>query len=196
VTLRHASVTIAFTLVAAGLGWVLFVGVPNWYGQRTVRPGAATAPAAPPVPGRKIKARLFYVAEDGTRLVSVERDVSYGDGAIEQAKAIVEAQIAPVAEPWVSPVPPGTKLRALFVTQKGEAYVDLSREVAAEHPGGSLNEMLTIYAIVDALTVNLPAVTRVQVLVEGKEVDTLAGHVDLRRPLLKNLAWVEQAESP
>ena len=38
---------------------------------------------------------------------------------------------------------------------------------------------------------NLPAVTAVQMLVDGKEVDTLAGHVDLRRPLAKNLAWVE-----
>ena len=40
------------------------------------------------------------------------------------------------------------------------------------------------------LTVNLPAVTRVQILVDGKEVDTLAGHVDLRHPLAKSLEWV------
>ena len=43
---------------------------------------------------------------------------------------------------------------------------------------------------VDALTVNLPAITRVQILVDGKEVDTLAGHVDLRHPLQKNLQWI------
>ena len=48
-----------------------------------------------------------------------------------------------------------------------------------------------MYTIVNALTVNLPAVSGVQVLVNGKEVDTLAGHVDLRRPLAKNLAWVQ-----
>ena len=101
-----------------------------------------------------------------------------------------------MAEPLVSPVPPGTQLRALFVTAKGEAYVDLSGEIVSGHPGGSLSEMLTVYAIVDALTVNLPAITTVQVLVDGKEVDTLAGHVDLRRPLLKNLTWVEQTEAP
>ncbi len=59
------------------------------------------------------------------------------------------------------------------------------------HPGGSLDELLTIYTIVNALTMNLPAVTSVQVLVDGKEVDTLAGHVDLRRPLTKNVSWVE-----
>jgi hypothetical protein len=48
-----------------------------------------------------------------------------------------------------------------------------------------------VYTIVDALTANLPAVRSVQVLVDGKEVETLAGHVDLRRPLAKNLAWVQ-----
>ena len=48
-----------------------------------------------------------------------------------------------------------------------------------------------MYTFVNALTTNLPAVTAVQVLVDGKEVDTLAGHVDLRRPLAGNLAWVQ-----
>ena len=69
--------------------------------------------------------------------------------------------------------------------------MDLSREVVNAHSGGSLDEMLTIYSIVNALAMNLPAVTSVQVLVDGKEVDTLAGHVDLRRPLTKNVSWVE-----
>jgi spore germination protein GerM len=121
------------------------------------------------------------------RLVGVERDVPYAEAAVDQAKEILNAQVAPVAAPLVSAVPAGTVVRALFLTEGGQAYVDLSREVATAHPGGSLNEMLTIYTIVHALTFNLPAVTAVQLLVDGKEVDTLAGHVDLRRPLSKNL---------
>ena len=67
----------------------------------------------------------------------------------------------------------------------------MSRDVVTAHTGGSRDELLTIYTLVNALTSNLPAVTSVQVLVNGKEVDTLAGHVDLRRPLGKNLALVE-----
>jgi hypothetical protein len=51
--------------------------------------------------------------------------------------------------------------------------------------------MLTVYTLVDVLTVNLPAIATVQLLIDGKEVDTLAGHVDLRRPLVQNLTWVE-----
>jgi spore germination protein GerM len=179
------------TAVAAALGWLFFAGLPRWYGPRL--PGAvAAAPSPAPAPaGRKIKAHLFYVADDGTQLTSVERDVPFGEGTIEQAKAIINAQIAPPAEPLVSPVPAGTKLRALFVTPNGEAYLDLSGELADAHPGGSLNELLTVYALVDVLTVNLPAISAVQVLIDGKEVETLAGHVDLRRPLVQNLRWVQ-----
>ena len=51
--------------------------------------------------------------------------------------------------------------------------------------------MLTVYTLVNALTENLPAITAVQVLVDGKEVETLSGHIDLRRPLAKNLTWVQ-----
>jgi spore germination protein GerM len=141
--------------------------------------------------GRKIKARLFYVSEDGTRLTGVEREVVYGEGPAAQAQLIINAQLAPVSAPLVSAIPPGTTLRALYLSAKGEAYVDLSRDVVTAHTGGSRDELLTIYTVVNALTSNLPAVTSVQVLVDGKEVDTLAGHVDLRRPLGKNLALVE-----
>ena len=63
------------------------------------------------------------------------------------------------------------------------------------HPGGSLNELLTVYALVNAVTANLPAVKRVQILVDGKEVDTLAGHVDLRRPLAGNEGLVRTEDS-
>jgi hypothetical protein len=42
------------------------------------------------------------------------------------------------------------------------------------------------------LTENLPTITRVQILIDGREVDTLAGHVDLRRPLARTPEWIEQ----
>ena len=191
--MRATRVAIVLGLAAAAgvLAWVLFIGAPRWAGRPEPRRTATPAPAAPAVPGRRIKARLFYVADDGARLTAVEREVPYGEGTVEQAKEIVNAQMAPAAEPLVSAVPPGTTLRALFVTAEGQAYLDLSPELSRAHPGGSLNELLTIYTLVDALTANLPAITAVQILIDGKPADTLAGHVDLRRPLVKNLDLVE-----
>jgi spore germination protein GerM len=122
-------------------------------------------------------------------LTAVQREVPYGPTVAEQARAIVQAQIAP-APPLVSAIPAETKLRDVFVTERGDAFVDLSGDVVSRHPGGSMDEIFTVYTIVNALTNNLPAITRVQILVDGKEVDTLAGHVDLRHPLAKSLEWV------
>jgi hypothetical protein len=174
---------------------LVVVGLPRGGGATKTAPAAATSARGAEVPqamlGRKIKARLFYVSEDGTRLTGVEREVVYGEGPAAQAQLIINAQLAPVSAPLVSAIPPGTTLRALYLSAKGEAYVDLSRDVVTAHTGGSRDDLLTIYTVVNALTSNLPAVTSVQVLVDGKEVDTLAGHVDLRRPLGKNLALVE-----
>ena len=182
------------SVIALGALFATFMWTTRWNGRATTSTTASAAtppPAAPAEPGRRIKARLFYIAAGGTKLTSVERDVAFGASAVEQAREIISAQIAPVVEPLVSAVPPGTTLRAVFITEGGEAYVDLSRDVVTAHPGGTINEMLSIYTLVNALTENLPAVTAVQVLVDGREVETLAGHVDLRRPLAKNLAWVE-----
>lgn len=179
---------ITLAIVAAG---ALVGGVYQWVIRRQAATPAATAQAVVPPQGRTIKARLFYVADDGMRLTGVERDVPYGEGTGEQAREILAAQVAPVAEPLVSAIPPGTTIRTVFITDDGSAYIDLSREVAAAHGGGTLDELLTVYALVNSLTANLPAVTAVQVLVDGREVDTLAGHVDLRRPLGGTLAWVQ-----
>ena len=55
--------------------------------------------------------------------------------------------------------------------------------------GGSSGEILTVYAIVDSLTSNVPAIRRVGILVAGRERDTL-GHLDLRRPLPADLTLV------
>jgi germination protein M len=179
-------------VAAAALVWVLFFALPRKGSEP--KPPAATA-ASTPTPaassGRKIKARLFYVAQDGIHLTHVERDVPYGEGTLEQAREIVAAQLTPVSDPLLSAVPAGTSLRAVFLTEGGEAYVDVSREVASGHTGGTTDELLTVYTIVNALTENLPAVTAVQLLVDGKEVDTLAGHVDLRNPLGKNVTLVQ-----
>jgi spore germination protein GerM len=186
---RRVLAIIAFGLVVTTLAWGLFVALPRKYRTASVPAAALAAPVAPA--GPKIKAELFYVSDDGQQLIAVEREVPFAEGTVEQARQIVAAAVAPVSEPLVSSVPAGTTLRSVFVTDHGDAYVDLSREITANHPGGTLSEILTVYAVVNSLTANLPAIRSVQLLVEGKEVATLAGHVDLRRPLTKNLSWVQ-----
>lgn len=190
---RLGIVIAAGALTALLLGWFLVVKVPNWFAPRP-----AAVPAAPVTAGaevRKIRARLFYVSEDGMRLVGLDRDVPFGETPPEQAQALIEEQLKPAPEPLHAALPEGTSLRGVFVTDAGDAYVDLSKEAMAAHTGGSLDELFSVYAVVNTLTVNLPAIRGVQILVEGKEVDSLAGHIDLRGPLPRSDRWATPPES-
>lgn len=175
-------------VLLVGLVALFFVGPRLLITTEPVSEGGIVAAADP----RKIRARLFYVTPDGTHLSAVEQEVMYGEGTVEQAKRIIEAQLAPAKQPLASAIPAGTNLKTVFLTPRGEAYVDLSAELQTNHPGGTTHEILTVYALVNALTANLPAVTGVQILIDGREVDTLAGHLDLRRPLEQDARWVAQ----
>lgn len=191
---RRAAILAVVTIAALAAVWGVFRAAPRWYGTPREVPAATAAPAA--VPERKIKATLFYVAADGLTLASAEGEVPFAEPVAAQAARIVEAQLRAARPPLSPAVPAGTTLRSLFITERGEAFVDLSPEVSSRHPGGVLEEIFTVYAIVNALTVNLPSILRVQILVNGREVDTLAGHLDLRRPLQKNLRWLAVPAAP
>jgi spore germination protein GerM len=190
---RRILVVLAMGVIAAlaiAAGWW---AVASFSARRAARAQAVPAVAASPAAGpdaRKITATLYFVSDDGMELVGIQREVPFGETVIDQAKQIVTSQLAVAPAPLVSAIPPETALRALYLTERGDAFVDLSADARTRHPGGALDELFTVYTIVNALTTNLPAVKRVQILIEGKEVDTLAGHVDLRHPLQKNLKWV------
>ncbi len=190
ITPRRAAAAAAMIAATAGLAWLLFIGAPRWSRARADNPAAAVA-AAEATPGRKNQgASLLCRRERG------QAEQRRARRAVRRRRGRTgprdhRGELAPVEEPLLSAVPAGTTLRAIFVTPQGQAYLDLSGEVAKAHPGGSLNELLTVYTLVDALTVNLPAIVGVQLLVDGREVGTLAGHIDLGRPLVKNLALVE-----
>ena len=186
-----------------GLGvWLVVAKLPRLLNSTGDTPPAAAATTSKPAPGapgapgeaRKIHATLFYVAATGDELVPVSHEVPYGSTPGEQAREIVQAQLQAPPEGLLTAIPPGTVLRTIYLTPSGQAYVDFSPEIATNHHGGSLDEILAVYAIVDALTVNLADITSVQILVGGKEVETLAGHVDLRIPLTRSLKWVRKGQ--
>lgn len=192
-TRRTVLALAAFILAVAGLWWLLFSAIPKWFSNAPQSAAVAQpqAPATGIAAARKITATLYFISEDGMALVPLQREIPYGELLVDQARHIAEAQLGPAEAPLASALPQGTQLRAIYVSERGDLFVDLSAEVTRNHTGGALDELFTVYALVNALTVNLPSVHRVQLLIDGKEADTLAGHVDIRNPLSRNLAWVK-----
>lgn len=190
---RWIEVVAGVALVAA-----LALGVTTALDRLLVEPVPLAPPvpaAPPPAPVAHITATLFLAAEDGVSLQPVRREVPFADGVLAQGRQILLQQLTPPPRPYTSVIPPGTTLRAFFISERGDAYVDLSGEAASAHPGGAVNELLTVQALVHAVTDNLSAVQRVQILVDGQAVDTLAGHVDLRQPLASDPAVLSSARA-
>lgn len=191
-TARRVATTAALAATAVALGWAMFAALGRQLAEPTPDAEPASAPVERPAGvGPRITATLYFVSEDGTSLVGVPTDVPLRDSPAAQARALVEAQLAADAPaPLARAVPAGASVRGVFLTGRDDAYVDLDGALVAALPGGSHNELMATYAIVSVVTTNLSPVARVQILIDGREVETLTGHVDLREPLRKNEALI------
>jgi hypothetical protein len=76
------------------------------------------------------------------------------------------------------------------------AVVNLTAAFAAGHPSGIETETLTLLSICGTLHANLPRVTQVRFLVDGKSRSTLAGHADLTRTYLADEAVPTEGTHP
>jgi germination protein M len=134
---------------------------------------------------------LFFQTRDSEYLGPERRKIFLTPSPVDQAKQIVVELInGPNRRDLLPTVPKETRLRGLYLDRAGTAYVDLSVEVAARHPGGTSEEIATLFSLVNSLTYNLPEIKRVHILVEGEERDTLV-HLDLRRDYRQDLSIVD-----
>ena len=138
----------------------------------------------------KKKVHLYFADRDSSFLIAEERTISQSPDPAEFGKAIIESLIEGPREGLMRTIPVDTSLNAFYVTQNGVAYVDLTEEVKEHHPGGIKTELITIYSIVNSLTLNIQEIDAVKILIGGHESMTLAGHIDLRFPIKANMLLI------
>ncbi len=141
--------------------------------------------------------QLFLIVPGIERLVPVLHTVAAPPSLDAQVERAVQELIDWVGTDTTSPVAPEASVREVWVSPGGIAYVDFDRALY-DSGGGSLAELHTVYGVVATLTVSFPEIIAVQFLIEGRWVETLAGHVDLSKPLLPSDEWVliEQRRTP
>jgi spore germination protein GerM len=135
-------------------------------------------------PPESLKVTLFFLSERDSLLHAEDREILADPALSRRAAQVVHELIRGSLNGLVSPFPPETKLRELFISQEGIAYVDFSREIRENHPFGSTADIATIYSVVNSLTHNFDSIRRVFILIEGREQETLGGHIDLSRAFL------------
>ena len=77
------------------------------------------------------------------------------------------------------PLTTNAEVRNVYLTQSGIAVMDVNGAFADGQTSGILAEELTLVSFVQTMTLNAPNITAVKFLVDGKERETLAGHVDI-----------------
>lgn len=133
---------------------------------------------------------LFFLDDDDDLLHKETREIAAGPTAAEEAERTLAELIKGSEKGLVSPLPPQTRVRQVFVGKDGVASVDFSRDIVEKFSYGSTMELGAVYAVVNTLTFNFKAVKKVVILVEGAEKETLGGHVDLSRAFLPDYSLV------
>ncbi|HOJ51798.1 MAG TPA: GerMN domain-containing protein [Syntrophales bacterium] len=141
----------------------------------------------PPVGGKqsaakkeKVEVTLFFSDANERFLVPERRFIAKETDPRLLTTSLVAALIDGSKTGLVRTLPEHVSLRGVKVNG-GVAYVDFARNFVERHPGGSAAEMATIYSLTHTLTENIPEVKGVKILVEGKEINSIKGHIDTRR---------------
>jgi hypothetical protein len=208
VTPRAANALTALALVgfAAGISataprWARYLRQPIPAAEDEAAAGPAEASPAQAEAGasrseaaeRTISVKLFFEAADRRGLVPEERTVPFRPELSEQIRVVAEELIRGSRQGLLAPLHPETRVLDVFLTARGVAYLDLSQQASLGQAGGAEAELHSVYAIVDSIIENFPAVRRVQILIEDRPAETLAGHVDLSRPLAADLTLLAPA---
>lgn len=126
--------------------------------------------------------KLYFGADRNVWQVE-KREISSPSIQLEdRVKDVVEALLKGPEELRYTPIPKGTQLIRIFLDQDGIVYLDLSEDVRENHPGGTWGEMMTIYSLVNTVMENFHTINGVKIMIMGKEIETLKGHIDTRYP--------------
>ena len=176
---RHLLIGIVI-LLAATLGMSVYVWRIRSRVHRTEVSASNTQPVAPPVTGATERVTLYVAYDDAGVLRPQPVHIQLPSGRQERAAEILRALLTLYLDKSSPhPLAAGSEIRDLYLVDSGLAVIDLNAAFADNHRSGVLVEELTVVSLIQTLTANIAGITRIKILVEGSERDTLAGHADL-----------------
>ncbi len=124
---------------------------------------------------------IIYFSDPQERFLMPEkRYVIKEDDPALQAKEIVKALLDGSKEGLVNTFPAGVTVRDVKLDDTGTAFVNFNKNLIKLHPGGSTAEMATIYSLTNSITENVPDIKKVKILIEGKELSSIKGHISTK----------------
>jgi spore germination protein GerM len=135
---------------------------------------------------------LYFSDREGEYLTGEKREILKKGEVVDEVNEVINELIKGPRGRLTPTLPPRTRLLGLEIGKNGIAKANFDHTLSKDHPGGSSAEMMTVYSVVNTLTLNFPQIKRVQILIEGEAVDTIAGHLSISRPVPPKLDLIRR----
>lgn len=164
----------------------------GWYVKRS-QPPVERIPIVvePEVPPREVQ--LYFSDPSGQYLQAETRQIDGCDDDRDCIRALITALGSGSRQGGLAVLPREAKVLGVEL-ENDLARIDFSRQLVDYHPGGSLSELLTVYALANSLVENFSYIRQVQILVEGEPRETLKGHVRIDLPIYADFAYSHPPE--
>ncbi len=184
---RQSRIRLLFWLVV-----IVSLGGAGYFGWKILernRTDGVAEPVAPVVedpaePSGDRAVVLVFPEWDAAGYVTEQRLIPSRDRTDEDLHGLMSLLCSgPRISGAVSALPEGTHcLGAFYDEQNGSAVLDFSQELVIGHPGGTAAEAATLTSILRTVGLNFPETRSCLILVDGAQVETLAGHLKMDRP--------------
>ena len=125
--------------------------------------------------------KLYFTNADGTDFQIEDRVVEVNANQARE-KTILEQLIAgPLEKGYYPTVSADTKIRDVTTKKDGICYVNLSQDFLTKTATANINDVVTVYSIVNSLC-ELEEVDKVQFLMEGEKIEDYKGVLDFSTP--------------
>jgi hypothetical protein len=125
--------------------------------------------------------KMYYPIND--RLQVEERTVSGLTADYSVADATIREYLKGPADPVLSFMPRHAKLNGAYKGTDSILYVDISDEFRRNFQGDVIAEFLLLKGLYKSIVSNVGDIIDVKVLIDGKEIESLGGHLFLLYPL-------------
>jgi hypothetical protein len=139
-----------------------------------------------------ISANLYFADPYSEFLVREQRKLPKKFNQNENILNVVKALINGPQGNLIRTIPKSTIIKNVRIDRNGIAWLDFSSHLSRDHPGGSSAEIITVYSIVNTVILNFKDVKKVKFLIDGAEIETLAGHIDCRKTIVANSDYIKR----
>ncbi|GBE04784.1 hypothetical protein BMS3Abin10_00400 [bacterium BMS3Abin10] len=138
------------------------------------------------IESQRLKAKTDENNDGPGRLYASREEGLSGDDRFGRGRLLVRAE--DIIKAYMEPH--NVKLLDLYMDKNGIIYADLSSELRKNFNGDASEEYQLILDLYDRMKKSIPGFSSLKILIDGKEVESFGGHIDISKPIGEEIRGV------